>query len=154
MRYRIYKMCRCFFGCGESDVGEHYKTGSLSDYQRGVYKFETRNNMQREGRSGIWNIISMKWTSVFVVTLEGTHLNWQFSSESPCQSCTQGSQLWVGLGGLGSKRDWKAICCGWTKLLFHNRCFSWPWCLSVRGCQLWDREQVNVIAPARKNGQS
>ena len=34
----------------------------------------------------------MKWTSVFVVTLEGTHLNWQFSSETPCQSCAQGSQ--------------------------------------------------------------
>ena len=69
MRYRIYKMGRCFFVCGEGDIGEHYKIGSLSDYQRGVHKFQTRNNMRREGRSGIRNIISMKWTSVFVVTL-------------------------------------------------------------------------------------
>ena len=75
MRYRIYEMGRCFSGCGESDVGENCKTGSLSDHQRGIHKFQTRNNMRREGRSGVQNIVSMQWTRVSVVTLEGTHLN-------------------------------------------------------------------------------
>ena len=124
MRYRIYEMGRCFSGCGESDVGERCRIENLSDYQRGVNKFQTRNNMQREGRSGVQNIISMKWTNVSVVTLEGTHLTWQFSSETSCQSRAQESQLWVGLGRLGPKRDCKVICCGWTKLLFCCRSFS------------------------------
>ena len=75
MRYRIYKMGRCVSGCGESGVGEHCKTGSLSDYQTGVHKFQTRDNMRREGRSGVRNIVNMKWTSVSVVTLKGTRLN-------------------------------------------------------------------------------
>ena len=116
MRYRICKMGWCFSCCGESDVGEHCKTGSLSDYQTGVHKFQTRDNMRRGGRSGVRNIVNMKWTSVPIVKLKG--------SETPCQSRAQGSQLRARLGGLGLKRDCKVICRGWTRLLFRSRCFD------------------------------